>query len=305
MSPPPGLSPEQHAPPRRSRLDSPELFARTGEGPRLLEDLFHRLMTATWPGVFAFLLAGFVAFNALFAGLYLALGDAISSARPGSFEDAFFFSVQTMATIGYGVMTPRGTLANALVVVEAFGGMMATAITTGLVFAKFGRPTARVRFANAALVGRLEGKRVRMVRLANERRNRIMEASAHVVLLRDELSAEGLFYRRVVDLPLQRDRSVMFVLSWTLLHTLDESSPLYGETPESLARANASPIASVSGTDEALMQAVHARKAYDADAVLFGASFADIFVEGPGGRGLDLDRLHDYRLEHPSSSAEG
>jgi inward rectifier potassium channel len=262
-----------------------------------LQDLFHRLMTASWPATIGFVFVAYVLLNVVFALVYLALGDCIVNARPGRIEDAFFFSVQTMATIGYGVMTPRGTVANLVVSMEAIFGIVAAAVVTGLVFAKFSRPTARLRFSHVAVVGTIDGQRVLSLRLANERNNRLMEASAHVVLLRDEVTREGHRYRRMRDLPLQRDRSAVFALSWTLLHTIDETSLLWGETAESLAQKNASLIVIITGTDEGLLQAVHARKGYDAEAIVFGARFVDVFEEDGQGRVLNLDRIHSYVLE--------
>ncbi len=292
--------PEVTPEPRVSSLDRPDYLRREGVGGHPLEDLFHRLMTASWATTIGFLFAVFVAVNVLFAGVYLWLGDVITNARPGSFEDAFFFSVQTMATIGYGVMTPRGTVANLVVSLEAFGGLLSTALMTGLVFAKFARPTARVRFSHTAVVGQVDGKPVLMVRIANERSNRLMEAVAHLVLLKDEVSAEGARFRRMRDLPLQRDRSVMFALSWTLMHTIDEASPLCGLSPEQLRSLNAALIVTVSGTDEVLMQTVHARHAYEWESVIDGAQFADVFQSTPKGRVLRLDRLHTYVPEERS-----
>jgi len=289
--------PEITPAPRVSSLDSPDFMRREGVGGHPLEDLFHRLMTASWAVTTGFLFAVFVAWNVAFACVYLWLGDAITNAHPGSFEDAFFFSVQTMATIGYGVMTPRGTVANLVVSVEAFMGLVSTALMTGLVFAKFARPTARVRFAHTAVVGQVDGKPVLMLRVANERSNRLMEASAHVVLLRDETSSEGIRFRRMRDLALQRDRSVIFALSWTLMHTIDETSPLYGMSPEQLRDVHAALIVTLSGTDEVLMQSVHARHAYDWESVIYGARFVDVFADTPTGRVLRMDRLHTYVTE--------
>jgi inward rectifier potassium channel len=254
-------------------------------------------MTASWGATTAFLALVFVGYNVLFACVYLALGDVIAQAHPGNFEDAFFFSVQTMATIGYGVMTPRGTAANLVVSLEAFGGMLSAALTTGLVFAKFARPTARIRFSHTALVGTVNDAPVLMVRIANERNNRIMSATARLVLLRDEVTAEGARFRRMHELPLQRDSSVMFALSWTLMHTIDASSPLHGLSPDEVRAANAALIVTVSGTDEVLMQTVHARHAYDWESVVYGARFADVFEQTPSGRVLRLDRLHTYVAE--------
>lgn len=283
--------------PRTSRLDNPVAVSRGERSLHPVADLFHALMTASWPKTIVIVFVGYFLANIPFALLYMALGDSIQNARPGSFEDAYFFSIQTMATIGYGSMSPRGTLADFVVSVEAISGIVATAVVTGVIFAKFSRPTARLLFSHTALVGKMDGRRVLMLRLANERDSRIMGPTASLVLLRDEVTSEGQRFRRIHDLKLQRERSVVFALTWTIFHTIDENSPLFGETQESLLAKNAGLIVSLSGTDETLMQSVHARHAYDAESLVFGARFVDILVPSPEGRILELGRLHTYLLD--------
>jgi len=289
--------------PRVSRLQQTATVRRKGEGLHPLGDLFHALMTASWSKTIAIIIVTYLLANVPFSLVYMALGDSIQNARPGNFEDCYFFSVQTMATIGYGSMSPRGTLADFVVSIEAIAGMIAAAVVTGVVFAKFSRPTARVVFSHTVLVGTVDGKRVLMVRLANERDSQIMEPSARLVILRDEVTAEGKRYRRMHDLPLQRDRHAIFTLSWTIFHTIDEKSLLFGESSETLASKNVAFIVSLVGTDETLMQTVHARHTYDSESVIFGANFVDVFLETPAGRVLDVDRLHTYVLEAPSDAS--
>src|SRR5208337_4984173 len=155
--------------------------------------------------------------NAAFALVYVLGGDSIENARPGSFTDAFFFSVQTMATIGFGKMVPRTGLANVLVTLESLVGLLGLAIATGLVFAKFSRPTARVLFSRVAVISPWDGVRSLMFRMANERDNRIIEAQVHVVLMRNEATAENVLVRRVHDLALLRHNNPSFALSWTAI----------------------------------------------------------------------------------------
>jgi len=283
--------------PQQSMFDARILVRRIGGNSHPLRDFYHRMMTASWPFTIAFVFAMYLLGNVVFACVYLVLGNAIAHARPHSFEDAFFFSVQTMATIGYGSMTPNGTVANLVVTFEAISGIIAAALTTGLVFAKFSRPTSRVIFSRHALFGVVDGKRVFTFRVANERSNRIMEASMKVVFTKNETTREGGSLRRMYELPLQRSTSAVFALSWVVFHTIDESSPLANVTRESMEKDEAAIVVSMAGIDETLSQAVHARKAYDAKTVAFDAAFVDIFRMEDGERVLDLSKLHTYVVD--------
>lgn len=174
---------------------------------------YRLLLTIPWIG-FLFLIAlSYVATNALFALIYLAGGDCIANARSSSFLDAFFFSVQTLASIGYGDMYPKTVYANTVVTIEAMVGLVGIALLTGLAFARFARPTARVVFSRSAAVAPHEGLPTLMLRAANKRRNQILEAQLQIYLMRDEISAEGQFMRRFYDLPLVRSRTPSFTLT--------------------------------------------------------------------------------------------
>jgi len=265
-----------------------------GLSTRPLHDLYHWLLTSTWRRFFLLVLLAYLGANALFALGYLALGDAIEEARPGSFSDAFFFSIQTMATIGYGKMAPHGLGANLLVTVEALVGLLGLALVTGLVFAKFARPTARVLFSRVAVVTVFDGVPSLLVRMANERGNQIVEAQVHLVLLRTETTREGEELRRVYDLHLRRNRSPFFALTWTAIHPITPDSPLYGETAESLRAKEVDLVVSLTGFDEALSQTVHARHGYTPGEVLFGCRFADVLTWLPDGRrAIDYRKFHD------------
>src|SRR2546427_2439847 len=188
-------------------------------------DLYHLLLTSSWPRVLGLLAISYAAANALFALGYLIEPDAIENARPGSFADAFFFSVQTMATIGYGRMVPRTFLANTLVTLETLTGLLALAMITGLVFAKFSRPTARVLFSRVAVVGRRDGFRAFMFRMANERGNNIVEAQVH-----RGARAPGRHRGGRIRPPLLRPRvsrrlNPIFPNTWTVIHAITEASP--------------------------------------------------------------------------------
>jgi inward rectifier potassium channel len=238
-------------------------------------------------------IAAIVAINCLFALGYLTAGG-IEHARPGSFGDAFFFSVQTMATIGYGQLAPASLIANLLASGEALTGLVAFALITGLVFSKFSAPTARVRFTRNAVVALRDSVPSLMFRMANVRANQIVEAQIHVVLARQESTLEGEEVRRFYDLELSRDRNAIFSNSWTAVHPIDFHSPLYGATTESLKAANAGIVVSLTGIDETFSQTVYARYYYDADDIIWGARLADITTRTRDGEGfLDFARYDD------------
>jgi inward rectifier potassium channel len=260
-----------------------------------LADLYHSLITWSWLRLFVTMAAVYVAIIAAFALVYLSLGpDAIEHARLESFEDAFFFSFQTMATIGYGHMVPKSTAANLVSVAQVMIGLAGTAISTGLVFAKFARPTARVLFSDVAVVTDFDGQRCLLFRVANERGNQIVEAQLLVALVRDEVSAGGERIRRSHDVLLRRQRSLIFSLTWLAVHPIGPDSPLHGATPESLAASTTALIVSLTGLDEHLGQLVHARHAYAADQILFDRRFVDVLsTQADGSRLVDYRKFHD------------
>lgn len=271
-----------------------------------LRDLYHVLLSMPWPRFFALLVGLFLVVNSLFAEAYLALGDGIENATPGSFADCFFFSVQTLATIGYGKMAPRTLGANLLVSVEALLGMIGLAVTTGVVFARFARPTARVLFSARAVVRPWEGVPSLLFRLANARGNQIAEARLKAVLLREEVTAEGERTRRVHDLRLLRSESAVFALTWMVVHPIDASSPLHGATPASLREAQADIVVSLTGLDDGLAQTVHARHSYAAEDLVFGARLVDILGTAPDGtRIIDYRRFHEVEPLAPPAPAAG
>jgi inward rectifier potassium channel len=259
-----------------------------------LGDLYHRLISISWPRLVALVAVAFVALNALFALGYTLGADAIENARPGSFADAFFFSVQTMATIGYGKMAPRTTYANLLVTVEVLVGLMGLALVTGLTFAKFSRPTARVVFSRRAVIAPHDGVPSFMFRMANARGNNIVEAQVHVVLVRNETTAEGERMRRFYDLELARRQSALFALSWTAIHPLTTASPLHALTAAALEAAEAEIVVSLLGFDETFSQTVHARHRYHPADIVWDARFADIlFSPTDGRRRIDYSRFDE------------
>jgi inward rectifier potassium channel len=259
---------------------------------------YHALLTTSWPRFFVAVAAGYLVVNLLFAGLYLLCGEgALEGARTGSlvarFEDAFFFSVQTLATIGYGRMTPRGTAANVIVTAEALFGLMGFALATGILFARFSRPTARIVFSERAVVAPFRGGRALMIRVANERNNQLTEVSATVSLSWLEDSPTGP-RRAFREMRLDRPRVVFLPLHWVIVHPIDEASPLLGVTAETFPSLEPEILVLVSGTDDTFSQVVHARSSYRAGEVAWGARFADMFLRNEEGLvGVDMRKLHD------------
>ncbi len=272
---------------------------------RPLGDVYHLLLTWSWTRLFSLMAALYVAINALFAAAYLALGPgAVQNAEPGSFSDAFFFAFDTMATIGYGDKVPKGVAANLLSLVQVMLGMAGMAVTTGLVFAKFARPTARVLFSRVAVLQPFDGVPSLLFRMANARANQIVEAELTVIAVRAETTVEGESIRKVYDMKLRRARSAAFSLSWTAVHPITPESPLFGLDAAALARAPFSIMVSVSGVDEHLGQTVHARHTYGPGDLVFGGRFADILAVQPDGSAvIDYRRFHDVEnIPHSEGS---
>ena len=256
------------------------------------KDLYHFLLTRSWRRFFAFLIASYLGVNLVFGLLYFALGPG---AIAGNFPDCFFFSVQTFSTIGYGGLLPHGLLANLVVTVEAFLGLLGIALLTGLIFARFSRPTARVVFSKYAVTTEQDSVPVVMFRIANLRANQIVEARCTVTFVQAETTAEGDRYRTFTDMKLERDRNPMFVLSWTVIHEIDKNSPLYGKSAEQLRQVEAEILVGVSGWDESFAQNIHARYSYDPDDILWKHRFVDIVSrsEKSGKLILDTRRIHN------------
>jgi inward rectifier potassium channel len=259
-----------------------------------LDDVYHHLLRAPWWLDLLAVSGLFLLLNLLFAVAYVSVGG-IAGARPGSLADHFFFSVQTMGTIGYGVMHPLSAGAEALVTAEVIVGVSLVALASGILFAKFSVPRARMQFAEWATIAPFDGVPTLMFRVGNERASQIIEATVRAVLLRTERTAEGVVFYRMRDLRLERERSPALARSWTVMHPIDERSPLHGATPETLARDEVELILTVVGIDETSAQNVHARHTYGAEQVCWGARHADMLSERPDGR-LELDARAFHRL---------
>jgi inward rectifier potassium channel len=249
----------------------------------VLRDLFHHFMTIGWPRLFATLAAFFICFDLLFGLLYHLSPGCIANLNPPGFAGAFFFSVETFATVGYGDMHPQTLYGHLIAMAEIFAGVMSLALITGIMFARFSRPRARFLFTHNAVVRPIDGKATFVVRAANERQNIVQDAAAQLHLLYDDTTLEGMNLRRIVDLPLVRSQHPMFSLGWTIMHVMDEASPLCHETAQSLRDKDASIILSVTGTDDTTGQRLSARTEYSSENIHWNAAFPDLLEEDADG----------------------
>jgi len=266
-----------------------------------LRDFYHSLLRRPWRVTIATISAVFLVANALFALAYMA-SDGIAHAERGSFSDAFFFSVQTMGTIGYGALFPQSPLANFLVVAESITSLLLTALSTGLVFAKFSRSTARIVFTREVVIAPMNGVPTLMIRMGNMRGNQIVDVQIRVVITRTERTAENTNFYRMHDLRLTRERALSLSRSWTVLHTITPDSPLHGQTPDTCAQADLELMIMVVGMDDITMQPVHASQRYFARQILWGARFDDILHErADGNLVLDLNKFHDTVPASPTA----
>jgi len=270
----------------------------------LADDAYHLLRTISWVRALVIFAAVFLGSNLLFAAI-LYFGHAQIDHATG-FADCFWFSIQSMGTIGYGYLAPQDTLANTIVTIETFYSILLTALVTGMFFSRFSTPSARVLFAKVALIGEHDGQRVLQFRMANERTTAIVEATVHAYLTRDEKLKHGESMRRVYDLKLRRSTSPVFALSFLVVHVIDEESPLYGITPETLRDQLANIVVTFIGIDDQLATNVHARYVWSVDDILFDRRYADMFkLDENGKRYIDLAPLHDtYPIQSAPAAAQ-
>ncbi|MGB3755636.1 MAG: ion channel [Rivularia sp. (in: cyanobacteria)] len=262
-------------------------------------DLYHILLTLSWIKLFAVVGAGYIITNVLFAFMYLMVGDGVENMREGDFFDAFFFSVQTMATIGYGAMYPKTLVANILVAIEALLGLLGVSVGSGLVFARFSLPKARVMFSRIAVVTPHNGIPTLMFRVANERQSWILEAEVNVSLVISEITEEGQAMRRFYKLPLFRNQSSLFALTWTVMHPINESSPLYDVTLEEMQEKEMEILITITGIDQTVSENIHAHYSYIPTEILWNHKFVDILSKTQDGR-----RSVDYSCFHNAIALE-
>ena len=268
---------------------------------------YSNLVSTTWGRFFLFVAASYLTLNGVFAVGYVLCGpnglvNTLDTGIYSPFLRAFFFSIHTSATIGYGSMVPVGLATNTLVALESVVSLLGLAVVTGLVFARFSRPVADILFSRTAVMSWIGNFRAFQFRIINTRNNQLIDLHCRLLISRFEPNASGISVRRYYPLPLERESVVFFPLSWTVVHIIDEKSPLYGVTEEELCGSGAEFLILLTGMDETFSQVVNARSSYRANEIVWDVKFRDIFLYDPAGRtaGVDIDRFHDTE---PFSSA--
>ena len=277
------------------RIGTREMESRGAPG-GFWTDLYHRSLTVYWPVFFASAAAIFIALNAVYAFLFWLGDDPIANVSPDLPLplSLFYFSIETLATVGYGDMHPQTNYGHIVATIEIFTGMSLLAVMTGLIFARFSRPRARFLFADHPVVTMQQGQPTLMIRIANARSNTISQATARLWLLRLENMNEGYRLRRFYELKLHRREHPIFSLSWTLFHVIDETSELYGLTPDDLAATEAALALNVSGVDDNSAQQLHARRVYSFRDIRWNYHYRDITsFSGEGRLLLDYGLFHD------------
>jgi inward rectifier potassium channel len=259
-------------------------------------DFYHNAMTASWPAFFGALAVAFVAVNLIFALVYAFADAPIANARPGSLSDLFFFSVETTSTVGYGDMHPQTMYGHVVATCENFIGLVTLAVMTGLVFARFSRPRARLIFARNPVIADHDGTPTLIFRLANARNAFISEATAKLWMLRAATSAEGRRFVGFQPLRLVKSENPVLALSWTLFHPIDAGSPLAGMSDSELLASETNFVIVIRGFDETSAQTIHARHTFAAQDLRPGHEFVDIHsLDEDGMRHIDYAKIHDTR----------
>jgi inward rectifier potassium channel len=279
--------------PRNSLLGDRSVVAEgLKQGP--WDDVYHTAMVLTWPQFLGALAAMFAALNLVFATLFGLGQNPVANARPGSFADLFFFSVETISTTGYGDMHPQTLYGHVVATAEIFLSLVATAAITGLIFARFSRPRARLIFARSPVILRHDGVETLMVRVVNARASFITEATAKLWMLGPSLTAEGRRYVGFRPMKLLRAENPAFALSWTLFHPIDAESPFHNKSSDDAVADEISFVVSITGLDERSSQMVHARQVYAAEGLRWGHEFVDMFRRDDDGRTyVDFSKIHE------------
>jgi inward rectifier potassium channel len=242
-----------------------------------LRDTYHLILTLSWPGFAGFIFGIYLLINVTFAWLYLLEPHAIAEMKPGSFLDAFFFSVETLATVGYGHMYPETFYGHLITMLEIMVGLFGLAVITGLIFVRFSRPTARMHFSKVAVIAPFDGVPTLMVRVANLRHQAMVEPEFRMILLRNIVTVEGDDMRRFSPLKLQFDHLIAFPAVLTLRHQIDEQSPLYGMTPEDFQRLDVRVMTSIVGVDSVIVAPVQSGHDYNYDQIEWNRRFVEIY----------------------------
>jgi len=265
-------------------------FYVIGDSRAILRDAYHIFLRMSWSASLGLIAAAFIVVNIGFAGLYYALGGVKGS--DGTFFDAMSFSVQTLATIGYGAMYPASRAATIIMILESIVSLILTALATGLVFTKFARPTTRVAFSRYAVITQHEGRRTLIFRAGNRRSNVIVEATIHVVAVFTTVTGEGKTFYKAVDLPMVRDRQVGMTRGWTLMHTINAASPLHEVDPARLKELELELYIALTGIDDVSMQTVHAIHKYTDEEIRVDHHFDDTLIPLDNGEfAVDMTRF--------------
>ena len=260
----------------------------------LFKDAYHHVLAASWWEFLLVVSVVYIFLNLTFAALYFIGEDAILNARPGSLWDCFVFSFQTSTTIGYGHLLPATQYANIIVIFDTLLGFFFAALVTGLALAKFSKPTARVIFTNNCVIHNYDGERTLMFRVANARDSHIADASIDASAIIAEQSQEGVSMQRIRDLKLVRSKSPIFSLSWTVMHVIDEESPLAQLTMQQLEQLNVRIVISMTGIDDLTGQLVHATHVYRFSEIIARKRLSDILTNNDDGSvTMDYSRFHD------------
>lgn len=247
-------------------------------------DIYQQVLTLTWPQFAAMILGIYLLINLIFAGVYLLGGNCIAELIPGSFTDHFFFSVETLATVGYGHAYPANLYGHCVATLETLVGLFGLAVLTGLIFVRFSRPSARIRFSTATVVAPFNGTPTLMFRLANLRHHAMIEAEFRLLLMRNELTKEGDDVRMFYPLRLQFDHLISFPAALTLRHTIDETSPLFGLTADDLRLADTRMLISIVCVDPVIQSPVQSQSEYLYEQIAWNHRFAEIYTEDELGR---------------------
>jgi inward rectifier potassium channel len=246
-------------------------------------DTYHLILTLSWPGFAGLVFGIYLLINLVFAALYMLEAHAVAEMRPGSFFDAFFFSVETLATVGYGHMYPESFYGHLITMLEIMVGMFGLAVITGLIFVRFSRPTARMHFSKVAVIAPFDGVPNLMIRVANLRHQAMVEPEFRVMLVRSTTTAEGDDVRRFRSLKLDFDHLISFPAVLTVRHRIDETSPLFGMTPEDFQQQDIRIIASIVGVDTVIVAPVQSFGDYNYEQIEWNRRFVEIYDQNEEG----------------------
>jgi inward rectifier potassium channel len=257
-------------------------------------DIYHLILTLTWPQFAGMVLGIYLCINLIFATLYFLGGNCIAELTPGSYSDNFFFSVETLATVGYGHAYTATLYGHCVATLEILVGLFGLAVLTGLIFVRFSRPTARIRFSTVAVVAPFDGTPTLMVRLANLRHHAMVEARFRILFMRSELTKEGEDVRRFYPLRLQFDHLISFPAALTLRHVIDETSPLFGLNSEDLKLTDSRMLVSIVCVDPVIQAPVQSQTEYVHEQIAWNRRFAEIYTEDDVGRyTVDYSKFDD------------